>query len=133
METTILISKIIGPVLLLRGVSILLDRKHFLTMLDGLEREVNTVAFWLFPIALLMACISLAILHNDYSSLAAIFIQIIAWGGMVKTSALILFPRAVAAKARLIGRAGFIHVVWVVCLLVGGYFVWFGYFASRNA
>ncbi|HEY7546276.1 MAG TPA: hypothetical protein VID27_15405 [Blastocatellia bacterium] len=133
METTILISKIIGPVLLLRGVSILLDRKHFLTMLDGLEREVNTVAFSLFPIALLMACISLAILHNDYSSLAAIFIQIIAWGGMVKTSALILFPRAVAAKARLIGRAGFIHVVWVVCLLVGGYFVWFGYFASRNA
>jgi hypothetical protein len=57
METTILISKIIGPVLLLRGVSILLDRKHFLTMLDGLEREVNTVAFSLFPIAFLIGCI----------------------------------------------------------------------------
>ncbi|MEW6211500.1 MAG: hypothetical protein AB1631_24250, partial [Acidobacteriota bacterium] len=116
METTILISKILGPVLLIRGISILLDRKHFMTMLDGLEREVNTIAFSLFPIALLMACIALAILHTNTSSLAAIFIQIIAWGGILKTSALILFPRAVAAKARIIGRAGFIHVVWFMCL-----------------
>jgi hypothetical protein len=132
METTILISKILGPVLLIRGISILIDRKHFTTMLDGLEREVNTIAFSLFPIALLMACIALAILHTNTSSLAAIFIHIIAWGGMVKTSALILFPRAVVAKARVIGRAGFIHVVWFMCLTVGGYFVWFGYFASRS-
>lgn len=132
METTILIAKIIGPVLLIRGISILLDRKHFTTMMEGLEREINTVAFSLFPIALLMACIALAILHTNTSTLAAIFIHIIAWGGMVKSSALIMFPRAVVAKVRILGRAGFIHVVWIVCLTVGGYFVWFGYFASRS-
>lgn len=130
METTILISKILGPVLIIRGVSILLDRKHFVEMLDGIEREVTTVAFSLFPIALLMACIALALLHTDRSSLAAILIQVIAWGGMLKTTALILFPRSVAAKARMLGRAGFVLVVCVVCLSVGGYFAWFGYFGS---
>ncbi len=130
METTILLAKILGPVLLLRGVSILLDRQHFKEMLDGLERESATVAFSLFPIALLMACVALALLHTDTSSPAAILIRLIAWGGMAKASLLILFPRVVVAKARLLGQAGFIQVVWAVCTGVGGYFAWFGYFAS---
>jgi hypothetical protein len=129
MEETIIISKIIGPVLLIRGISILLDRKHFMEMLDGLEREATTVAFSLFPVVLLMGFIALAILHKDSSSLAAILIKVIAWGGMLKTTAVMLFPRSVVAKARLLGQAGFINVVWFVCLLVGGYFAWFGYFA----
>ena len=129
METTVLVSKVLGPVLLVRGASILLGRKHFRTMLDGLDKEANTVSFSLFPIALMMACIALAVLHKDVSSPAAVLIQIIAWGGMLKASALILFPRAVVAKARLLGRAGFLHVVWLTCLLVGAYFTWFGYFA----
>ena len=127
METTILISKILGPVLLIRGISILIDRKHFMLMLDGLEKEIHTVSFSLFPIALLMATIALAIFHRDSSSLAAILIQIIAWGGMLKATGLILFPSSVVAKARVIGRAGFIHVVWFACISVGGYFIWFGY------
>jgi hypothetical protein len=130
MEETIIISKIIGPVLLIRGISILVDRKHFMEMLDGLEREVATVTFSLFPVALLMGFIALAVLHKDSSSLAAILIKVIAWGGMMKTTALMIFPRMVVAKARLLGQAGFIHVVWFICLLVGGYFAWFGYFSD---
>jgi hypothetical protein len=130
MELTSLVAKVVGPVLLLRTVSILLDRKHFLEMLRGLEREVTTVAFSLFPIALLMTCITLALVHSDTSSVAAILVHVIAWGGIVKASALILFPAAVVAKARALERAGFLNVVVVVCFLVGGYFTWFGYFES---
>ncbi len=129
MELTSLLSKIIGPVLLLRALSILLDREHFLEMIAGLEREVTTVSFSLFPIALLMSCIALASVHSDLSSPAGLLLLAIAWGGMVKASALILFPRAVLEKARLLGRAGFLNVVLVVCFVVGGYFTWFGYFS----
>jgi hypothetical protein len=130
MELTELVSKVIGPVLLLRAVSILFDRRHFLEMLRGLEREITTVSFSLFPIALLMTCIALAVCHSDTSSLAAILIHVIAWGGILKSSALILFPRVVVAKARALERAGFLHVVLVVCSLVGGYFTWYGFFGS---
>jgi hypothetical protein len=38
-----------------------------------------------------------------------------AWGGILKASALILFPHAVAAKARLLEEAGFLNVVLAVC------------------
>ncbi len=124
---TLLLSKILGPVLLLRGISVLIDRQHFAAMLDGLEKEVTTVAFSAFPIALLMVCTALAVTHEDTSSLAAILIQVGVWGGILKASALILFPRAVTVKAQMLGKAGFIHIVWVVCLAGGGYFTWFGY------
>jgi len=46
---------------------------------------------------------------------------------LIKGSALILFPNAVVAKARVLRRAGFLNVVLVVCFTVGGYFTWFGY------
>jgi hypothetical protein len=56
-----------------------------------------------------------------------VLIHLIAWGRIVKASALILFPKLVAAKARALEQAGFLNVVLVVCLVVGGYFTWFGY------
>lgn len=130
METTIFLSKVIGPVLVLRGISILIDRKHFAAMLRGVEKEISTVSFSLFPIALVMSCIALALVHKDTSSIAAIFLHIIAWGGMLKGSLLILFPHVISAKARMIGDAGFIYVVTAVCLGVGAYFTWFGFFGA---
>ncbi|MBX7168298.1 MAG: hypothetical protein K1X74_18325 [Pirellulales bacterium] len=56
-----------------------------------------------------------------------------AWGGLIKASELILFPGLVAAKARMLGRAGFINVVLLVCVVVGIYFTYFGYVASHSA
>lgn len=127
MTLTLLLAKVIGPVLVLRAFSILVDRKHFTAMVAGLEREVTTVSFSFFPIALLMAGIALAVGHPDTSSLAAVLIRIIAWGAILKASALILFPRLVIAKAGLLARAGFLNVVLATCFVVGGYFTWFGY------
>ncbi len=128
MELTSLLSKVLGPVLLLRALSIVIDRGHFTAMLEGLEREIATVSFSLFPIALLMTCIALAVVHSDSSSPAAVLIHLIAWGGMIKATALILFPRTVVAKARALEHAGFLNVVLFVCFALGGYFTWFGYF-----
>lgn len=130
MGTTLFIARIIGPVLILRAVSILIDRRHFIEMLEGLEREAATVSFSLFPIALNMAGVAIVVLHRDTSSIAAILIHIMAWGAILKSSALILFPKLVVAKARRFGQAGFLNVVLAMTLFVGVYFTWFGYFAG---
>jgi len=130
MDFTVLFSKVVGPLLVIRALSILLDRKHFLEMLTGLDREVTTVAFSFFPIALFMACAAIAVTYSDTSSVAAIMIHIMAWGGMAKATALMLFPRVMATKAKLLVQAGFLNVVLVACLAGGAYFIWFGYFAS---
>jgi hypothetical protein len=130
MDLTSFIAKVVGPVLLLRAVSILIDRRHFVDMVRGLDRELTSVSFSAFPIALLMTSIGVAVVHSDVSTPAGVLIRIMVWGGILKGSALILFPRVMAAKARMLERAGFLTVVVVVCLVVGAYFTWFGYFRS---
>jgi hypothetical protein len=130
-DLTVLVARVVGPVLLLRALSILRDREHFVAMVRGLERETTTVSFSFFPIALLMGCLGLAAVHSDTSSLAAILVHALAWGGILKGSALILFPATMAAKARVVVHAGFLNVVLLVCFAVGGYFTWFGYLAQR--
>lgn len=132
MALTRTLTRIIGPVLLLRAVSILIDRGHFIEMVRNLDREVATVSFSLFPIAFLMACIALALAPLDTSSLAGILLRLMAWGGSLKAAGLILFPHAMAAKAQLVTHAGFLNVVLVMSFLVGGYFTWFGYFAPMT-
>ena len=93
--------------LLLRAASIVIDRNHSIEMLNGLDREVGTISFSLFPIAMLMGFIALAVLQ-----------------------ALILFPHAIVAKAQVLAQAGILNVVLAACLVVGAYFTWFGYLAA---
>ena len=129
METTVFLSKLIGPVLLLRGASIAFDRKHFYSMVAGLEKEITTVSFSMFPVALLMACIAIEIHHADFATPAGILIHLMAWGGMAKATALILFPALVVAKARFLVAHGFLLVVGAACAVLGLYFSWVGYLA----
>jgi hypothetical protein len=130
MEMTLLLSKIVGPILILRAISILIDRKLFVSMIDQMEGESQTVAFSMFPIAMLMSGIAIAVTHTDTSSIAAILFHLIAWGMIIKTSLLILFPRLLARKVQLLPLAGFLNVVFFACSVVGAYLTWFGYFTS---
>jgi hypothetical protein len=121
-DAVTLVARLIGPVLLLRAVSILVDREHFVETLRQVDQEARTLTFSFFPVALLVGFIALAHVPADKPSLALILLRVIAWGGILKASALILFPRAVLTKARALERAGFLNVVLVACALVGGYF-----------
>ena len=84
----------------------------------------------MFPVTMLLVGIAVAIVHRATSSPAAILFHMIAWGMIVETSLLILFPGSMAQKAQMISRVGFMHVV---CLTVGGYLTWFSYFARSGA
>ena len=128
MDLTTLVARIVGPVLLVRGVSIVIDRPHFVKMVQGLDHEITTVSFSLFPIALMMVGIAL-VLNRDLSTTAGLLIYLMAWGAILKSAGLILMPRVMAAKARALAGAGFISLVLVVCFVIGGYFTWFGYFS----
>ena len=129
MTVTLVLAKVIGPLLLVRGLSLIVDRAHFMAILDGLEREVSTISFSMIPIALFSAGALLVTAGADSSSLAGILFQVIAWGMMLKSTALMLFPRLVVKKAQMLGKAGFLNVVCVATLLAGGYFSWVGYLA----
>ena len=127
MDTTVLLSKILGPVLLLRGISIFFDRQQVVTMLERLEEESTSAAFSALPVILFMASLALAVTHKDTSNPAAVILHIIAWFGILKGAALILRPKAVLAFGRHAGQTTVLHCVWVVSVGLGAYLTWFGY------
>ncbi len=129
MTVTLVLAKVLGPLLVLRGLSLIVDRPHFQAMLRGLDQEVSTVSFSMIPVALFAAGALLVTAGADSSTAAGILFQVMAWGMMLKAGALILFPRLVVRKAQMLGQAGFLNVVCVVTLLAGGYLSWVGYFA----
>ena len=127
MTITLVLAKVIGPLLMLRGLSLIVDRPHFQAMLRGLDQEVSTVSFSMIPVALFAAGALLVTAGADSSSATGILFQVMAWGMMLKASALILFPRLVVKKAQMLGQAGFLNVVCAMTLAVGGYLSWVGY------
>ena len=127
MDTTLFLSKIIGPVLLLSGMSILFDRQQVVTMLERLEKESTSAAFSALPVILLMASLALAVTHEDTSSPAAVILHVIAWVGILKGAALMLRPKAVLALGSRAGKKTVLHGVWVVSVGLGAYLTWFGY------
>lgn len=125
--TSAFLARIVGPVILLRGLSLLIDRQHFVAMVDGLEDECHTVSFSFVPVALMMAALAVLQLHADRETLAGLAIHLAAWGMLLKASALVLAPRLVVVKAQALVRSGFLHVVTGTSCAVGGYLCWFGY------
>ena len=128
MESTMFLSRIIGPLLIIRGMSIILDREHFRHIMNNLEEEMHTISFAMVPVAIMMGALAIIQLHHDWSSPAAILFHLAAWGAIAKTTAIILVPKLVAAKVKILARAGFLEVTWVATFTVGGYLTWFGYF-----
>lgn len=124
---TLVLARVLGPLLILRGLSILIDRRHFESLLEGLEREVETISFSMVPVFLFIGFGTLLVLHWDFSSPAATLITLMAIGGTLKTSVLILFPGLMVTKARALGRLGFLRVVWVASLTVGAVLTWAGW------
>ena len=127
MESTMFLSRMLGPLLIIRGMSIIMDREHFRHIVNNLEKEMRTISFAMVPVAIMMGALAILQLHEDTSSIAAILFHLAAWGALAKTTAIMLFPKLVAAKAKILVKAGFLEVTWLMTFTVGSYLTWFGY------
>ena len=128
MDTTLFLSRLVGPVLIVRGLTLIIYREHFRQMMNNLEQEMRTISFAMVPVGIMLGGLAILQLHDDTSSVAAILFHLIGWGAVVKTTLLMLFPKRISAKVQILGRWGFLTVAWVVTSAVGVYFTWFGYF-----
>lgn len=128
METTMFLSRLVGPLLIVRGLTLILYREHFRQIMNNLEQEMRTISFAMVPVGIMMGALAILQLHHDTSSIAAIMFHLIGWGAVLKTSLIMLFPKLVAEKVKILGEWGFLTVAWVVTSATGVYFTWFGYF-----
>lgn len=90
METTILLSKVIGIYVMLFGVIMMVRKEHFVPLISTFVRERLTR---LFVSAIeLLAGLFLIVIHTDFSSLPAGIISIFGWMMVIESLLYISAP-----------------------------------------
>lgn len=127
MDATMVLTRVFGPALFLRGISLVWNQAYYREVVDRLEQEVTSVAFLTLPGVLMVGGMALVLAPLDTSHPAGLVLRVAAWGALLKGVATMLCPRLMVKKARALVDLGFMNLAAVVCLLVGGYFSWVGF------
>lgn len=125
--TTLFIAQIWGPVIFAVALGIFMSRSYYVKIYRDLERDA--LAVFMFGMVAMTAGITQILFHNSWGTLPEIVVSVIGWGLLVKGSAFIIAPKIVDRAGDWWANMKLIPLAGVVCLLIGGYLSWFGYFA----
>ena len=127
METSLFLAKLIGPILVIAGVGLLLNRDTYRT---AVEQIVNSWALIFVMGALDFAGgLAIALTHNVWAWNWPVIITLIGWLMIVRGALRILFPQAVAdLGARILARSPqALSVSGAVSIVLGAILFWKGF------
>ncbi|HEY1362857.1 MAG TPA: hypothetical protein VGF60_11495 [Xanthobacteraceae bacterium] len=126
MQASIFLAQLIGPLLLLAGVGILLNRRS----LDLLADEIFRSRVFLFLFGLIDAALGLAIVltHNVWSADWRLIITLLGWLLIVRGTARVLAPdRIKELGGRMLKNDNTVGAVLAAVTLLGLVLCYFGY------
>ena len=126
MELTILLAKIFGLYMLIMGVAILMNKKHFVGAIIAIakERFAQIIAG---AVALLVG-LWMVNVHNDWSSWGAGIVSLIGWIGLAKGFAYLFLPeRQLNQIVHQFAERTWYMVDGVLVILLGAYLAGFGF------
>ena len=128
-ETTLFLSRLIGPIVLLLGVSFAIQHKFYIDLLNKLKE--NGAFLFLIAIVELTAGLAIVLNHNLWTSAPEIIISIMGYGMILEGTLVILGGKTwIKLAIRLFSRTTPLFVFSaLVALALGGYLTWMGYFA----
>ena len=125
-ETTLLVSQLVGPILVVMGLGFLFNLKFFL----GVYKDFGKSSMMTLVLGMMTMLVGLLIVmrHNLWSTPAEIIVSIFGWGALVKGVAFLVAPKLIAKLTNAIANKSLMVVAIVVVLAVGGYLSWVVYF-----
>ena len=126
MQTSIFLAKLIGPILLVAGVAMLVNRKD----LDALAQEILRSRLMLFLFGIIDLSIGLAIVltHNVWAADWRIIITLLGWLLLVRGAVRLLIPDQVKALGtKVLGNANVMTGSLAVVAVLGLVLSYFGY------
>jgi len=126
METTIMISSIIWPIMLLLWVWMLINTKFYQKILNVFVKEkVSVLVSW---IGWAVAWIFMVSNHNIWEWTTAIIISILSWIVLIKSSLIIAFPLFFMNIVKKISYPNWLlKIFWIIYILFGIYLTNFAY------
>ena len=128
-ETTLFLSRLIGPICLLLGVSFAIHHNFYMDWFKKLKKN----GAFLFLAALVETTAGLAIVlsHNLWTSAPEIIISVLGYGMILEGTLVLLGGKTwIKLAIRLLSRATLLFVFSVLLVFaLGGYLTWIGYLA----
>lgn len=129
MDTSILLAKIIGPMLIVIGAGVFINLELYRRMVAGFAG--NTLLIYMAGTIALLLGLIVVTFHNVWEWRWPVIITILGWLSLVKGAIRILAPRLVADRAALYARnSNTLMVTAIALLILGGVLAYFGYVPS---
>lgn len=128
METSQLIAKFIGPVMLVAAVAGLLNSKQMMAIFEDFIKSPALI--FIAGIMALVMGLTLVIFHNRWVADWTVIITIFGWIGIAGGILRMAFPMvAIKTGKWMIGQTKMLAVIAVLNLLLGGYLTYKGFVA----
>ncbi len=128
-ETTLFLSRLIGPICILVGVSFAIQHKFYMDWFKNLKKN----GAFLFLAALVESTAGLAIVlsHNLWTSAPEIIISILGYAMILEGTLVLLGGKTwIKLGVRLLSRTALLFAFAALfCFVIGGYLTWIGYCA----
>lgn len=128
METSILLARIIGPLFVLIGVGVLLNRKHYAAMTTNFLKNAE-LCYFSGALAFIIGIV-IILFHNLWAADWRVMITIIGWASLFKGMSRILFPTMGSMVATKFTQSNWpLNVSAILLVIVGVWFVYEGFHA----
>ena len=127
METSQLIAKFIGPVMLVAALAGLLNRDQIMSIFEDFIKSPALI--FIAGVMTLVMGLTLVIFHNRWVADWTVIITIFGWIGIAGGIMRMAFPVfAVETGKRMIGQKKMLAAIAVVNIVLGGFLTYQGYF-----
>ncbi len=127
MGTEIFVARILGPLCVIVALGIILNRDFYMKVMEDYCK--NTALVFVGGMMALIVGLVIVLLHNVWVLEWPVIITIYGWGGVLKGTWMIVFPKTVSSFMEVYSknaRAFWFHIGSV--LLVGAALTFWGYF-----
>ncbi len=126
METSILLAKVIGPLLLIVGVGIFINLEHYRRMV--VDFGASALSIYMAGTTALLLGLLVVAFHNVWEWRWPVIITVLGWAALIKGTIRIVAPKFVAERAERYGRnTNIIMTTAIVALVLGAVLSYFGY------
>jgi hypothetical protein len=127
METSQLIAKFIGPVMLVAALSALLNTRQIMAIFEDFIKSPALI--FIAGVMTLVMGLTLVIFHNHWVADWTVIITIFGWIGIAGGIMRMAFPMlAIETGKRMIGQTKMLVVIGVINILLGSFLTYKGYF-----
>ena len=127
MDVSILLARLIGPLYLVAGIGLLLNRDHYREMLRSLP--ANSLLYYLSGFLALIFGLAILQFHNLWVADWRVILTLLGWLGVAKGVLLLVLPQAAMRLTASLTHGSLLLGSAVVALLLGNWFCYVGYAA----